>query len=107
MSVNFEQVCASCGQTRNRHYTIANNKKVCYGTGFSEFKPSDYWTVYDDEDGTVLAHGTLAEIEQVPDRCQTCHGKRGGMLGNENIINGAMMCDYCTSDWLAKERSQQ
>lgn len=32
------------------------------------------------------------------DRCEVCHGTRGGVPGNENIIDGKVMCDYCTSD---------
>lgn len=35
-----------------------------------------------------------------PDNCQRCHGEKGGMLGNENIINGEVLCDYCTSETL-------
>src|SRR5690242_12125451 len=33
-----------------------------------------------------------------PDNCQRCKGAKGGVLGNENIVNGVVMCDYCTSE---------
>jgi hypothetical protein len=29
------------------------------------------------------------------DKCQTCKGAKGGVPGNENIIDGLIMCDYC------------
>jgi hypothetical protein len=32
------------------------------------------------------------------DNCEVCHGKRGVTRGNENIIDGKIVCDYCTSD---------
>jgi len=31
------------------------------------------------------------------DKCEICHGKSGGVRGNENIIDGVIMCDYCTA----------
>lgn len=34
------------------------------------------------------------------DACQVCKGKRGGEPGNENLVNGVVMCDYCHSQWL-------
>lgn len=30
-----------------------------------------------------------------PDNCEICEGRRGGMKGNENIVDGIVMCDYC------------
>lgn len=30
-----------------------------------------------------------------PDNCQICLGRSGGMKGNENIVDGIVMCDYC------------
>ena len=29
------------------------------------------------------------------DNCQICHGAKGGVKGNENIVDGVVMCDYC------------
>lgn len=31
-------------------------------------------------------------------QCEDCGGKRGGIPGNENIVNGRTLCDYCTAD---------
>lgn len=37
------------------------------------------------------------------DNCSRCHGERGGVPGNENIVNGVVLCDYCHSDDIRKE----
>lgn len=29
------------------------------------------------------------------DACEICHGESGGTPGNENIIEGKVVCDYC------------
>lgn len=33
------------------------------------------------------------------DNCELCHGTKGGVRGNENIKDGVVMCDYCSSQW--------
>jgi hypothetical protein len=30
--------------------------------------------------------------------CEVCGGDRGGVPGNENIVGGVVMCDYCHAD---------
>jgi hypothetical protein len=37
------------------------------------------------------------------DCCSVCHGEKGGVKGNENIIEGNLMCDYCTVEFRKKE----
>lgn len=32
------------------------------------------------------------------DKCEVCEGKRGGIPGNENVVDGIIMCDYCHAD---------
>jgi hypothetical protein len=34
------------------------------------------------------------------DKCQVCHGVKDGEPGNENIVNGVVMCDYCHADYI-------
>jgi hypothetical protein len=29
------------------------------------------------------------------DNCEVCHGANGGVRGNENVVDGVIMCDYC------------
>ena len=29
------------------------------------------------------------------DDCEICRGMRGGVPGNENIVGGRVVCDYC------------
>ena len=38
-----------------------------------------------------------------PDGCEICHGCMGGVKGNENVINGRVVCDYCHSAELEEE----
>ena len=37
-----------------------------------------------------------------PDACSACSGQRGGVPGNENIVNGCMLCDYCHAEVMVK-----
>ena len=39
--------------------------------------------------------------KQQTDKCQVCLGAQGGVPGNENIIRGVVICDYCHA--LARE----
>ena len=32
------------------------------------------------------------------DKCEVCHGTKGGLPGNENHVNGLIMCDYCHAE---------
>jgi hypothetical protein len=32
----------------------------------------------------------------LPDKCQGADCCRKGVRGNENIVNGKVLCDYCT-----------
>jgi hypothetical protein len=47
----------------------------------------------------------VREIHEV-DACQVCHGAKGGVPGNENIVTvdgkKVVMCDYCTSEYWMK-----
>lgn len=49
------------------------------------------------EKALVPVAGVLAPLLN-RDACQRCHGKRGGVRGNENIVNGVTLCDYCHAD---------
>lgn len=37
----------------------------------------------------------IRELLTLRDKCQVCGGKCGGVRGNENIVNGVIVCDYC------------
>lgn len=49
------------------------------------------------------------------DKCRFCRGTKGGMPGNENVIGGVVVCDYCTSllidikkvGWLGEQDERQ
>lgn len=35
--------------------------------------------------------------DEEKDKCQFCLGAKGGKPGNENFIDGVIICDYCYS----------
>jgi hypothetical protein len=37
-------------------------------------------------------------VRENKDVCEKCHGEKGGTPGNENIVNGRVLCDYCTAE---------
>ncbi len=41
------------------------------------------------------------------DYCQVCNGTRGGVPGNENVLDGVIMCDYCSADRLRVAATQE
>lgn len=34
-------------------------------------------------------------LPRLRDKCQMCYGNMGGVYGNEQIVRGVIMCDYC------------
>lgn len=34
------------------------------------------------------------------DKCERCKGEKGGTPGNENIIDGQIVCDYCHAEMM-------
>lgn len=34
--------------------------------------------------------------DKYPDNCEICKGANAGVRGNENIVNGKVVCDYCS-----------
>lgn len=40
------------------------------------------------------------------DNCFVCRGQKGGVRGNENVVRGILMCDYCTIDWMDAMRGK-
>jgi hypothetical protein len=33
------------------------------------------------------------------DNCHMCFGSRGGVKGNENVVDGIVLCDYCSLEY--------
>ncbi len=44
-------------------------------------------------------------IRHPRDRCTACHGKKGGVWGNENVVDGKLLCDYCHGSILQQAKS--
>ena len=45
-----------------------------------------------------IGQTTLIPKHAIRDNCRVCGGVRGGMPGNENIVAGLIICDYCHAD---------
>lgn len=45
-----------------------------------------------------MGHGEDEPKARERDACEVCHGERGGVPGNENIVEGVTCCDYCHAD---------
>jgi|GEM_PF-5424251 len=41
--------------------------------------------------------------ENDKDTCQICQGAKGGVPGNENVVDGVVVCDYCHAEQLSQE----
>jgi hypothetical protein len=39
--------------------------------------------------------------------CDICHGEKGGVAGNGNIINGIVVCDYCHAEDLILDKKNE
>ena len=46
----------------------------------------------------ILNKDLETEWCKLKDNCQQCKGERGGVLGNENIVDGKTLCDYCDAN---------
>jgi hypothetical protein len=46
------------------------------------------------------------QLPSTRDDCEICHGAREGVPGNENVVDGKLMCDECTGDFLFKNRER-
>lgn len=78
---------------------------------YEESKPPDFeemvWKVrkllfaclMEDMSRTQFVHEVMEVMEANglgQDRCELCNGGSGGVPGNENIIDGRPVCDYCS-----------
>lgn len=51
----------------------------------------------------LLTHDDFEELRLLIDLecgCEVCGGTRGGCPGNENVVDGTIICDYCWCDQL-------
>lgn len=42
-----------------------------------------------------------------PDQCSECQGAKGGAYGNENIVDGMLMCDYCHAEHMRQAQEER
>lgn len=65
------------------------------------------------QDGPVKV--SIKEVQGTPtvprggkaqDDCEVCHGTKGGVPGNENIVDGKVICDYCHAEHLTSKAQE-
>jgi ribosomal protein L37E len=59
-----------------------------------------------DKDKRIDELEEILENYTLPDNCEVCHGRKGGVRGNENRIDGKVMCDYCTVEFQKREAQE-
>lgn len=50
---------------------------------------------------------TLPLEGKAQDDCEVCHGTKGGVRGNENIVDGKVICDYCHAEHLTSKAQDE
>ncbi len=73
-------------------------KKVVKAFGFPDAYPGgiNRWIQDKLAENKQLKKTLYYELpDKYPDNCEICKGANCGVRGNENIINGVVMCDYC------------
>lgn len=51
----------------------------------------------------LVARGFEEEsLRFAKDSCENCNGAKGGVAGNENVIHGVVLCDYCEHEIIAE-----
>jgi len=54
-------------------------------------------------DGSVAGSRIYKDWEALLDDCEICNGELGGVKGNENVIHGKKVCDYCYAKMMRGE----
>ena len=64
---------------------------------FAGFHVKEYPALKDLGEGrkTVKIIWKILSFFHLRDRCERCHGTKGGVWGNECLVGGEILCDYC------------
>lgn len=61
----------------------------------------------DDAHKVYKAMIEAGRIKPKLDKCEICHGAMGGVRGNEQNVDGVLMCDYCHSDTMGPAKQAE
>ena len=79
---------------------IQRSKKVgkvqCKGVNYFD-RACDLADERNKKDGFAPVNYCHIPRVHILDDCEVCGGTSGGVKGNENIIDGVVMCDYCSA----------
>lgn len=91
------RLCEIASQARSRFYDLPSAVTPWQGEAY------------------VVVESALEELESGisqlaiplgPDDCEACKGARGGVKGNENIVDGRKLCDWCSVDATRRARGE-
>lgn len=54
----------------------------------------------------VVSAALIKIMQQQRDGCTICNGQKGGVKGNENVINGELVCDYCHAELIGNQQTE-
>lgn len=54
----------------------------------------------------IVTTALIKIINSERDNCTACNGSRGGVKGNENVIDGKLVCDYCHADIVRNQQTE-
>lgn len=109
MSVIFDDkdICPFCkaywhtdGYCTNGHPNLEKGTKPLNPVKIIEMLKKDIEKGKEFDTAVII---TVAQAEVIllclenlfPDNCEICKGQNGGVRGNENIVDGKRVCDYC------------
>jgi hypothetical protein len=90
--LNSEEGKRCCAHTTTGQY-LQNRLELAFlaGAKFTEERIEELEAYV-----TALKETLYHELpSKYPDNCEVCKGENCGVRGNENIIDGVTMCDYC------------
>ena len=86
-------------QERKNNLLSATEGLVKYAHRIAEMAEIEdnhpFWAWIEDASDCISKEKQMLAVNEKDD-CEICGGEKGGTKGNENIINGVVMCDYCS-----------
>lgn len=92
-----QRLCGIASQARSRFYDLPAAVTPWQGEAYVEVESA----LEELESGI-----SQLAIPLGPDDCEECKGARGGVKGNENIVDGRKLCDWCSVDASRRARGE-
>lgn len=97
---NATYFIGAIGPMNEKRYYDPADPKVTVGVGSVGSRDLPKFRKYTASPEKVVAKLKEWIMSWAPDKCEICKGAKGGQLGNENIVEGVVMCDHCHAQYL-------